>query len=367
MYKSSMSGNPLNTTPFFNSLTEKGIFFERCFSPHFSTARGLFAIVTGIPDAQLFKFSTRNPLAIEQHTIINNFEGYDKHYFLGGNPEFNNFEGLLKNIENLQMHTEESFQLPKINVWGISDKDLFLQANDVFKKESKPFFAIVQTSDNHRPYMIPEDDTDFEKVTVSDEQLQKYGFESLNEYNTFRYSDYCFKTFIRAAEKEEYFHNTIFVFVGDHGVAGNAEAMYPPAWTDQRLTDEHVPLLFYAPYILTPQKRTEVVSQIDILPTIAGMVQQPYVNTTLGRDILDPAKKNNFAFITNTAGRIGIVTDDFYFTKDLNFPDGQLVPVKENTPTYTKTQKDSVQQKLSEFTTAFFETARYMLMNNKKD
>jgi arylsulfatase A-like enzyme len=61
MYKSSMSGNPLNTTPFFDSLCKDGIFFERCFAPHFSTARALFAILTGIPDAQLFKFSSRNP------------------------------------------------------------------------------------------------------------------------------------------------------------------------------------------------------------------------------------------------------------------------------------------------------------------
>src|SRR5690606_8711882 len=117
MYKSSMSGNPLNTTPFFDSLSRNGIFFERCFTPHFSTARGLFALITGIPDAQLFKFSTRNPLAIKQHTIIDNFEGYDKHYFLGGSPEFNNFGGLLKNIDGLQMHTEGSFKSPKLNVW----------------------------------------------------------------------------------------------------------------------------------------------------------------------------------------------------------------------------------------------------------
>jgi phosphoglycerol transferase MdoB-like AlkP superfamily enzyme len=367
MYKSSMSGNRLNTTPYFKSMTEKGIFFDRCFSPHFSTARGLFALLTGIPDAQLFKFSTQNPQAVEQHTIVNNFEGYDKHYFLGGNPEFNNFEGLLKNIDGLQMHTEKSFALPKINVWGISDKDLFLAANETFKKETKPFFAIIQTSDNHRPYMIPENDTDFQKIVVPDDDLRKYGFESLNEFNAFRYADYCFRTFIEAAEKQQYFHNTIFVFVGDHGVAGNASEMYPNAWTDYRLTDEHVPLLFYAPYILAPQKRSEVVSQIDVLPTLAGMVQQPYVNTTLGRDILDPAKKNNFAFITNTAGRIGIVTDEFYFTRDLNFPDGQLVPVKYNSISYTKVQRDSIEKKMSEFTNAFFETARYLIMNNKKD
>jgi phosphoglycerol transferase MdoB-like AlkP superfamily enzyme len=365
MYKSSMSGNPLNTTPFFNSLCEKGIFFEKCFSPHFSTARGLFAIITGIPDAQLFKFSTRNPGALTQHTIINNFEGYDKHYFLGGSPEFNNFKGLLNNIQGLQMHTEGSFNSPKINVWGISDKDLFLEANAVFAKKKNPFFAIIQTSDNHRPFMIPAVDSDFVQLRVSEDLLVKYGFESVEEYNSFRYSDYCFRKFMEAAEKEDYFHNTIFAFVGDHGVAGDASALYPDAWTTHRLTDEHVPLLFYAPYLLQPQKRTEVVSQIDILPTIGGMIQQTHVNTTLGRDLLDPNKKYNYAFITNTAGQVGMVTDDFYFIKHLNFPGEDLVPVKYTNEHYSKQQRDSAQRRLSEFTTAFFETARYLIMNNK--
>ena len=368
MYKSSMSGNPLGSTPYFDSISRKGIFFERCFSPHFSTARGLFAIVTGIPDAQLFKFSTRNPEAITQHTIIDNFEGYDKHYFLGGSPEFNNFQGLLKNINDLTMHTEANFKAPKLNVWGISDKDLFMEANEVFKKEDKPFFAIIQTSDNHRPYMIPDQDTaSFKRKFVDDVELAKYGFGSVEEYNSFRYSDFCFRNFLQAAEKESYFHNTIFVFIGDHGVAGNADAMYPSAWTEQRLTDEHVPLLFYAPYLLKPQKRGEVVSQVDVLPTIAGMIQQPYVNTTLGRDLLNPAKKGNLAFITNTAGKIGLVTDDFYFIKNLNFPDEQMVPVRYSSNLYTKTQRDSIQRSLSELTSAYFETARYMLMNNQKD
>lgn len=370
MYKSTMSGNPLNTTPFFDSLCKNGIFFERCFSPHFSTARGLWALLTGIPDAQMFRFSTRNPLALSQHTIINNFEGYNKHYFLGGNPEFNNFKGLLGNIDGLQMHVEGSHTSPKINVWGISDKDLFLEANAVFKQEDEkqqPFFAIIQTSDNHRPYMVPAHDTaEFRRLFVNDEQLQKYGFESIDEYNTFRYSDYCFRKFMEAANKEKYFHNTIFVFVGDHGVAGNAEAMYPGAWTEHRLTDEHVPLLFYAPYLLKAQKRSEVVSQIDVLPTIAGMLQQPYTNTTLGRDLLDPAKKNNFAFITNAAGKIGMVTDDFYFTSNLNFPDEQMVPVRYSDRMYTKAERDSIQKRISVFTNAYFETAKYMLMNNKR-
>ena len=367
MFKSTMSGNPLNTTPYFDSICKKGIFFERCFTPHFSTARGLFAILTGIPDAQLFKFSTRNPLALTQHTIVDNFEDYDKHYFLGGSPEFNNFEGLLKNINGLQMHSEKNIKSPKINVWGIGDKDLFLEANETFKKEVKPFFAYIQTSGNHRPYTIPQTDSDFHQVVVADEVLIRYGFESLEEYNAFRYSDYCFRKFLETAEKENYFQNTIFVFVGDHGVAGNAEAVYPAAWTDLRLTDEHVPLLFYAPALLIPQKRSEVASQIDVLPTIAGLLHQSYVNTTLGRDLLDPYKKNNYAFITNTSGGIGMVTDDFYFSRNINFPDEQLTSLRYGTSPYNKLQQDSIKKKLSAFTSAFFETAKYMLMNNKKD
>jgi phosphoglycerol transferase MdoB-like AlkP superfamily enzyme len=369
MYKSTMSGNPLNATPYFDSISRNGIFFERCFTPHFSTARALFAIISGIPDAQLFKFSSRNPEAVKQHTIINSFTDYEKHYFLGGDPEFSNFDGLLSNINNLQMHTGTRPGIPEVNVWGISDKELFKEANEEFRKKDKPFFAYIQTSGNHRPYnkTIPITDTDFIRKSVSEAELKKYGFESEDEYNCFRYSDYCFRSFLEAAAKEKYFSNTIFVFVGDHGLAGNADAMYPPVWTNQRLTDEHVPLLFYAPGLLTPQRRSEVVSQIDVLPTIAGMVHQSYVNTTLGRDLLDPSKLYNFAFITNTSDGIGIVTDDFYYTRNIFSKEEQLNPMKLDAASYSWQQKDSIRKKMAAFTTAYFETAKYLLMNNKKD
>lgn len=368
MYKSSMSGNPLNATPFFDSLSKNGIFFERCFTPHFSTARALFAIITGIPDAQLFKFSTQNPEALKQHTIINNFDQYEKHYFLGGDANFGNFTGILQNIDSLQMHTGKRQGIPEMNVWGISDKNLFHEANETLAKKDKPFFAYIQTSGNHRPYnkTIPAEDTGFVKLFVPDMELKKYGFESLDEYNCFRYSDYCFRKFIEEAQQESYFQNTIFVFVGDHGLAGNAESIYPAVWTEQRLTDEHVPLLFYGPGLLTPQRRSEVVSQIDIMPTIAGMLHQSYINTTLGRDLLDPGKKNNYAFTTNTADAIGIITDDFYYTRNINSNEEQLTTIRTESGYFTWQQKDSAKKKLSAFATSFYETAKYMLMNNDK-
>lgn len=54
-YKSSMWGNPLNTTPFFNEISKQGIFFDNCFTPHFGTARGVWATITGIPDVEVGK------------------------------------------------------------------------------------------------------------------------------------------------------------------------------------------------------------------------------------------------------------------------------------------------------------------------
>lgn len=367
MYKSSMSGNPLNTTPFFKSMCDSGLFFNRCFTPTFGTARGVFAIITGIPDVQLSEFSTRNPAAINQHTIINNFTDYKKFYFLGGNSNFNNFEGLVKNIDGIQLYQEGSFKEPALNVWGISDKNLFLNAENVFAKQTKPFFAIIQTADNHRPYSIPLEDSGFEKRIVSEDTLIKYGFESLQEFQSFCYTDYCFKKLIEEGKKQSWFNNTIFVFVGDHGVEGESSQMYPDVWTTGRLSDEHVPMLFYSPQLISPQKRNEVVSQIDVLPTLAGMLHMSYTNTTLGRDLLHSKDKMDAAFIIHhDEGNIGVVTDDYYFVKNLRIKKEQLMPLKSNVLSLTATQEDSVKNSLSQLTSAMYETAKWMLVNNKK-
>lgn len=366
MYKSSMSDNPLNATPYFDQLSKQGIFFDKCFSATFGTARGVFAILTGIPDVQLSKFSTRNPEAVNQQTIINDFEDYNKLYFIGGSSDFNNFGGLLKNIDSIKIFQDGYYKSPQLNVWGISDKNLFLEANDELKKQSKPFFAIIQTADNHRPYSIPEEDTDFERRVYPLDTLNKYGFESLPEFQSFCYTDYCYKKFIETARKQPYFNNTIFVFVGDHGLEGNATAMYPAAWTTARLSDEHVPLLFYAPGLLEPRCNRQVVSQIDVLPTLAGMIHQPYTNTTLGRDLLSNKNKLNAAFIIHhDEGNIGVVTDKYYFVKNIRINNQELLPVTGDALDLSKKQEDSVKQSLSTLTSAIYETAKWMLVNNK--
>ena len=266
-YKSSMWGNPLNTTPYFNEMCKNGIFFDRCFTPAYGTARGVWAVITGIPDVEYPNTASRNPSAVDEHTIINDYKGYDKFYFIGGSLSWANIRGLLtNNIDGLHMYEQEDYKANTIDVWGISDKRLFLAANDVLKKETKPFVAVIQTADNHRPYTIPgEDKSKFEIKKYPTDSLKKFGFESNDEFNAFRYTDFSFQTFIEAAKKEKYFNNTIFVFVGDHGISGDAGNMFPKAWNIDGLTTQHVPLLFYAPSLLAPQRIDRTCSQVDLV------------------------------------------------------------------------------------------------------
>jgi phosphoglycerol transferase MdoB-like AlkP superfamily enzyme len=366
MYKTSMAPNPLATTPFLAQVAKDGVFFDRCFSTSFGTARSLFGTISGVPDVQLGKFATRDPASVQQQTIINSWTGYSKHYFIGGRSSFNNFRGVVSNVNNIQFHEEGSFTAPKTNVWGISDKDLFSEANKVFTKQTDPFFAIIQTSGNHRPFQIPAAERAFVRRVIPEDSLRRYGFESQDEFDAFHYMDYCIQSFMETAAKEPYFQNTLFVFVGDHGVAGDAHFAYPLAWTEKRLTEEHIPLILYAPRWLKPQVRHETVSHIDVIPTIAGLLPFDYTNASLGRDALDPSKKQHMAFIMYHApGWVGVVDDHYFYRKNIHMDAEELVSVKHN-GIITGKIRDSLCSVYSQWTSAYYETSKWLLFNNRK-
>ena len=379
-YKSSMYGNPLNTTPFFNELCRNGVFFDRCFTPAYGTARGVWATITGIPDVESPSTASRNPNAVDQHTIINNFKEYSNYYFLGGSANWANIRGVLtNNIRELKLYEEEDYTAKKIDVWGISDKNLFLEANKVLKQQTKPFFAVIQTADNHRPYTIPEEDkAAFKMLQFPADSLKHYGFESNDEMNAFRFTDYCYQQFIEAAKKEAYFDNTIFVFIGDHGIRGSAGDMFPKCWTQQGLTCEHVPLLFYAPKLLQANRIHDVCSQIDVLPSIAALSNTPYLNNTLGRNLFDTLVPNSeyksvnrtdkYAFIIDhDVKSIGLISNDYYFLKNQKTGKDDIFSMTGNVPVPQNKQTDSIRNYLSRMTDAYYETSKYLLLNNKKN
>ncbi|MBC6492370.1 LTA synthase family protein [Flavihumibacter stibioxidans] len=369
-YKSSMWGSPLNTTPYFSQLCRDGLFFDNCFTPLIGTAKGVWATITGIPDVELVKTASRNPMMVDQHTIINDFTGHKKFYFLGGSTSWANIRGILtNNIHGLNLYEEGSYDVPRVDVWGISDKNLFLEADKVLKKEDKPFFAIIQTADNHRPYTIPEEDREkLGLVTFPLDTLRKYGFESNEELNAFRYTDFSFKTFMEAAARSPYFNNTIFAFIGDHGISGNAGPMFPKSWTDNSLSSNHVPLLFYAPGKIPARRMHDLASQVDVLPTLAGIANIPYRNTGLGRDLLamnhKDSGKNNMAFIMDYNNKnLGVIFNKYYYNRSMQGKSTNMVWADFAEPAMGQVPDTGLYEWWSQ---AFYETARYMLLNNKK-
>lgn len=369
-YKSSMWGNPLNTTPYFNELCNKGIFFKNCFTPAYGTARGVWALITGIPDVTDYKTASRNPSLVDQQTIFNDIAGYEKFYFIGGSASWANIRGVLEgNIKDLHLYEQEDYSAKGVDVWGISDKNLFLEANKVIRKQDKPFFAIIQTADNHRPYTIPAEDKPYVKMqNFPKDTLSKYGFWTNEELNAFSYMDYTYKTFLEAAKKEKYFDNTIFVFIGDHGIRGSAGTMFPKVWSDQSLTLWHVPLLFYAPSKLKPQVVQHKVSQVDVMPSIAALAGLPVRNTTLGRNIFadtansDSSRNNAFVFDFDL-GLAGLVSDKYYYQVNLKTKKEEVYSLLNNDPA---TPGEAYKQQLRDLTLGYYETSRYLLFNNKK-
>ncbi len=371
-YKSSMYGNPLNTTPYFNDLCREGIFFDRCFTPAYGTARGVWAAITGIPDVEIANTASRNPAAVDQHTIFNDLSNYKKLYFLGGSTSWANIRGLLtNNIKDLSLYEEGSYKAAAIDIWGISDKNLFLEANAVLAQQPNPFIAVIQTADNHRPYTIPDEDLkEFTKVEYPADTLKKYGFESNAELNAFRYTDYCYKKFFETARKEKYFNNTIFVFVGDHGIRGDAGNMFPACWNTMGLTSLHVPLLFYSPSLLKPSRESRVCSQIDVLPTIAGLVGIPYRNSTLGRDLFDtlsPQPAGGEAFLFDPEERkAGMISSEYCYMTNLGTGTEQFASARNNIVYSPGDSTQAARTRMRNLTHAIFETAKYMILNNKK-
>jgi phosphoglycerol transferase MdoB-like AlkP superfamily enzyme len=368
-YKTGLSGNPLDPTPNFDAMARKGILFDRHYVPHGGTARSVFTLITGIPDVEMVKTSTRNPMLVKQHSIISAFEGYEKFYFLGGSVSWGNIRGLLSgNIPELKIYGEGAYDSPRQDVWGISDLHLFEEANAVLRDSKEPFFAIIQTSGSHRPYTIPDDRRGFEVRDVASEDVAPYGFRSVGDYNSFRFMDHSLGLFLKQLENESYAQNTIFVFFGDHGNNREAKHMFPGE-EQLMLTEYHVPLVFYSPELIKePQVISTTASEVDILPTTASLAGLSYVNTAFGRDLFNSqfsGQRLAFTFERTRPPTLGLIGDKYYFKMRAGDSVRELYEIQSATPKKNLAEQlPELADRMAELSQAYYESIRYVRHNN---
>ncbi len=314
-------GNPIKTTPNLDRIARDGWLFENFYVPVSGTARTVFATFTGMPDVSSVRTASRNPLITEQIMLINEFKEYSKYYVIGGNLGWANMSALITyNIPDIQITQEGMYDAPMVDVWGISDLELFKAADKIFAKQpkDKPFIAFVQTAANHRPFTIPEETEGFQiDETTSEADLYQAGFRSRAQYNAVRLLDFNVGKFLEMAKQHDYFDNTIFVFYGDHNNRVTTIPHMKPFHIPLDLDGLHVPHIYYAPKLLKPRVIDEAVSLVDVMPSMAGLAGIPYRNTTMGRDINNPAPEGERIVFTKDSGKmkpmIGAVSKNFMY------------------------------------------------------
>lgn len=368
-------GNPLNPTPNLDRMAKESWFFRNFYVPVTGTAKTVWASITGIPDVSRQETATRNPFITNQHTLINALDGYHKVYTIGGNSGWANMNALIRqSIDGVQLYEEGGWQSKPVDVWGISDLDLFKETDQILRElpKDKPFFAYIQTAGHHRPYTIPEDNDGFEVIDRTLEEVQAAGSRSVEQYNAVRLLDFNLGRLMELAKAGGYFDNTIFVMFGDHNTRiANIDYM-KPALEKLGLESNNVPLLIYAPGLLQPREFEEAVGLADLLPTVASLLGYEYNNRTMGRDLLQPAPEGErvvpLVLREGTFPLIGAVSKDFLLQMNYDGTEPSLHDLDSDTPLDNVAEQHPEEYlRLLPLARGLYETSRYMLYENVRD
>ena len=376
-YKTGIGGSIVNPTPNLDALAKNSIIFNNFYTATVATARSVFAAVTSLPDTSKVGTGSRNPFVVNQNTIIGQFKGYDKYYFLGGSANWGNIRGVFSyNIPGLKIYEEGSYKSPRVDVWGISDLNLFKEASlaitEKINNDKKPFIALIQTSGFHRPYTIPSESSGFVAKTpqeISVNEIKNYGFESLEEYNSMRLQDYALGKFFENAKKETWYDNTIFLVFGDHSLPHN-NAKNVEQWRKSLNNGYHVPLIIHAPKRFKPGVENKIASEVDVMPTVAGLAGIPYQTRALGRDLFNPkfdGYRAAFSYNWYAPFNLTLVDKDFYFEYIPYNHQGTLIKYTENSS--FENMKNKYPKKYKEMETlskSLYESSRYLLNNNQR-
>jgi len=111
--------------------------------------------------------------------------------------------------------------------------------------------------------------------------------------------------------------------------------------------------------------------EVDVLPTVAGIASIPYVNSTLGRDLLDErfdAQRYAFTIKHRQVPDIGLISDTFYFLTNADGMNARLLHYYSDSP--TKNVMDEFLEaaaELEQLCRGIYETANYMRYHNSPE
>ena len=287
-------GNTEGITPFLDSLAQKSIFLTNLYATGNRTVRGLEALTLCVPPTPGESIVKRKDNKDKFTTgSVFKSKGYSVKYLYGGYSYFDNmkdfFAGNGYDIIDRDNFTPE--EITFANIWGVSDEDMARKAikeMNAQAKTGKPFFNHWMTVSNHRPFTYPEGRIDIPGTAKSRQGGVKY-------------TDYALKLFFELAKKESWFKDTVFVIVADHCASSAGRTELP-------LDRYRIPCLIYADFLEAKRVDT-LASQIDVMPTVMGLLNFSYESKFLGQDIFSGSYYNPRAYIA-TYRELGYLTPE---------------------------------------------------------
>lgn len=281
-------------TPHLDQLAKQSLFFTHLYANGTRTVRGLEALTLSVPPTpgdSLVK-QPHNQGLFSLGDVFNQ-RGYASRFVYGGYGYFDSMNEFFNHNGYQAIDRRDIPEGAKIhseNVWGVADEDLYtlaLKQMDAIHAHGKPFFLHIMTTSNHRPFTFPAD-------RVKEANGTREGAVA--------YTDWSIADFIRRARQRSYFNDTVFVITADHCASSAGKTRIP-------LDRYHIPLLIYAPAHFAPRTITRRMSQIDIGPTLLGLLHFSYRSRFFGRDIFKVADGNTWAFPSNYQ-RLGFYRGD---------------------------------------------------------
>ncbi|QTN31564.1 sulfatase-like hydrolase/transferase [Akkermansiaceae bacterium] len=292
----SYSGGSGSLTPNLDRLRENSVFFENLYATGTRTVRGMEALTLNLPPTPGQAIIYR-PQGTDLKTTFGPFldRGYDCGFFYGGDGRFDFMNRYFSTAGCRIMDSnawEEKDTTFKTS-WGACDEDLFNKAiaeADKDHAEGKPFHFFCMTTSNHRPYEFPAGRID---LTPADRRS-----------GAVKYADWALGDFIEKASGKPWFAKTLFVIVSDHCASSAGKQ-------DIDVTKYRIPGMIYNPALVQAQKISKLSSQIDIMPTVFGLLNWNYTTLSFGHDYLSAAATSlpERSFVSNYQ-KIAMITPD---------------------------------------------------------
>jgi phosphoglycerol transferase MdoB-like AlkP superfamily enzyme len=274
-------GRAPSLTPRLDALTPESLVFANLIASGTRTVRGLEALALSVPPTPGESIVKRphNENLFSLASVFN-AKGYESQFLYGGYGAFDNMNHFFAN-NGYVVHDRQEIPDDAIhasNIWGVADEDLYTFALDVFEKThtaGKPFFAHLMTTSNHRPYTFPEGRGPWP--------------QGVRE-SAVAYTDWAIGDFIERARTKAWFKDTVFVITADHCASSAGKAALP-------VFRYHIPMWIYAPGIVEPGRFEPMIGQIDIAPTILGLLGMDYDSAFYGVDVLQDDAPPQRAFV----------------------------------------------------------------------